>query len=408
MELSARLISQGHTCRAVSILSRAFELHPDAEQVVIVLLDLLADTPDEATRVFDTYSSYQKKVTSIPDEQVVARLNAINFAAEAANTKSITPSVRYEAVHRETDKFIGRGLDLERVLYRLATSFVVAVTGPIGVGKSRLAAEICALRSRTFANGVVIVELGNLGDAAVADDILTAIMGHLEMAMSQDSSSVRDAVFSHLRRMHLLMVLEHANLCSAAAFTVAVELHSRCPLLSIILTTPIEPDSTSIDTVRISPLSTRDSAELAHVLESDAAKLLFSSLADRDEMAVLGQPVRTQLANLIQETGGLPLSIKLITGACGGHFDNLIAQLDTPILQKDTSELIHDHYLAPLSGHLDWTVSQLSVPERAALYRLSIFRGGFSLDAAATILADHHMPPQTSRIFSPAFGLGQF
>jgi len=125
-------------------------------------------------------------------------------------------------------------------------------------------------------------------------------------------------------------------------------------------------------------------------------------------MAVLGQPVRTQLANLIQETGGLPLSIKLITGACGGHFDNLIAQLDTPILQKDTSELIHDHYLAPLSGHLDWTVSQLSVPERAALYRLSIFRGGFSLDAAATILADHHMPPQTSRIFSPAFGLGQF
>ena len=114
-------------------------------------------------------------------------------------------------------------------------------------------------------------------------------------------------------------------------------------------------------------------------------------MTNMNDMLVLGQNARTNLRRLIEATGGLPLAIKLIAGACGGSLDNLVAMLSNPI-QADTHGPAKEQYLTPLTGHIEWAVSQLSAAERTALYRLSIFRGGFSVDAASVILASIGIP----------------
>ena len=391
MELSARLVSEGHTRRAIRVLSRAFELHPEAEQVVIVLLDLLADSPNDAGHVFESYCNTQRRMGLAPNEQVAARFRAINLAASGRPTAGGPPGFKYEPGVLEPGSIIGRELDIERISYRLASSSVIAITGSAGVGKSRVAAEICKLKCQVYGNGATIVDLTDVSSAAAADDLLIAVAAHLGVEIHSSAASPRDAVFGHLDQLHLLMVLDNVNQCSTTAFTVAVELHSRCPLLSIIITSAVEPENACIETVRLGPLSIGESDVPARILESDSGKLLVSCMTNMNDMLVLGQNARTNLRRLIEATGGLPLAIKLIAGACGGSLDNLVAMLSNPI-QADTHGPAKEQYLTPLTGHIEWAVSQLSAAERTALYRLSIFRGGFSVDAASVILASIGIP----------------
>ncbi|MET8864871.1 BTAD domain-containing putative transcriptional regulator [Nonomuraea sp. NPDC004580] len=269
---------------------------------------------------------------------------------------------------------IGRAGALAEVVSRLQSARLVTLTGPGGVGKTRLALEVVHRLAGTFPDGVCLVELA-ARSADVAEAALAALGVREDAKAGPISAPQRLA--DVLRGRRLLLVLDNCEHVIGPAAELADLLLKTDPELRILTTSRRSLGLAGEVLWQVPPL------------DQDSAMQLF---AERASAAVPGFELDAGIAGTVAEVcrrlDGLPLALELAAMRLRTlDIRELARRLDDRFAVLSTG-----HRGAPPQQHtlrtmIDWSWGQLTETERAVLRRLAVHADGCTLEAAETVCA---------------------
>jgi predicted ATPase/DNA-binding SARP family transcriptional activator len=268
---------------------------------------------------------------------------------------------------------IGRARDLAdlRILLARPDVRLVSLTGAGGSGKSRLALELARALEVGFANGAILVELAALSDPDLVPATIARALG---LDPGRDAQvTVLDAIADH----ELLLVLDNfEHLRPAAPGLVA--LLANAPRLVILVTTQVVLHVSGEHVHPVGPLA-----------PDDAVELFAERVRAKDPSFVLDPTTRPTVASIVRRLDCLPLSIELAAARVRTlGLRELDARLAKQLTVLGPGPRDLPARQQTLGETLDWSVRLLDPAERLLLARVSVFAGGFGLDAAARVSLD--------------------
>jgi non-specific serine/threonine protein kinase len=183
-------------------------------------------------------------------------------------------------------------------------------------------------------------------------------------------------LLNHLRQATLLLVLDNCEHVIGACAHLAEMLLRECPGVGILATSRETLEIPGETRFAVPPLSAPDVPhELApELIAKHDAVTLFVERAQAEPSVVLTPPVLGAVAEICRRLDGIPLAIAQIAARLGNRFNLLTGGARTAPHRHQT-----------LLAALDWSYDLLSRPERTLLWRLSVFIGGWTLDAAEEV-----------------------
>ncbi|MFC9243306.1 BTAD domain-containing putative transcriptional regulator [Streptomyces sp. NPDC057136] len=285
---------------------------------------------------------------------------------------------------------VGRDRSLDEVGQLLATARLVTLTGPGGVGKTRLAVEAATRLAHDTdggaPDGVWLIELaGRRGTAAdlaqvicaalgIRDDVPSGVPGPGVLAAPADRLAVA------LRDRRTLLVLDNCeHVVEAAAELAALLLHTT-PGLRVLVTSQESLGLAGEAVFLVEPLQPSDAVEL-FAARASAAAPGFSLHGAPDE-------TREAVAEICRRLDGIPLALELAaTRVRGLGIQELAARLGDRFRILTSGQRGAPARQQTLRAVIDWSWELLSAPERIVLRRLAVHRDGCTLDAAEAVCA---------------------
>ena len=282
---------------------------------------------------------------------------------------------------------IGRQREIERVCELLESreAQLVTLTGPGGVGKTRVALAVAHAMQATMPGGVGWVELAGVGRA---EDVVGAVAQVLRTAPSPGESVV-DALRRHIAGKRFVLVVDNFEHVLDAAVLVA-ELLAASPGLSVLATSREPLDLASEHRVLIAPLALPDASEGVTVTEleaTDATALFLAAARRRDERFQPTPADAAIIARICARLEGLPLALELAAARAGAlGVPALAARVDTAIGELGAGPRDAPARQQTLRATLDWSYRLLDSEQARALVRFAVFAGGATLDAAQAVI----------------------
>jgi non-specific serine/threonine protein kinase len=296
----------------------------------------------------------------------------------------LTPARPVKATNlpRQLTSFIGREGEMTRVKAALEASPLVTLTGAGGVGKTRLALQMALDLLPGLPDGAWLVDLAPLSDSERVPHAVAAALGIRE----HPGRAVADVLLEFLRSKALLLLLDNCEHLLGAAAALADQLLRECPRLRI-LATSREGFGVSGETLQvIAPLAVPPSEatlSLDQVLRFEAVRLFASRAIDLSPGFTVTERNAGAVAEICRRLDGIPLALELAAGRIRAMtVEEIAGRLDDRfrLLTGGSRTALPRHQT--LRGVLDWSHQLLSDAERVLLRRLSVFAGGFTLDAA--------------------------
>ncbi|HEX4864607.1 MAG TPA: NB-ARC domain-containing protein, partial [Acidimicrobiales bacterium] len=257
----------------------------------------------------------------------------------------------------------------------LAESPVVTLTGPGGVGKSRLAVEV----SRARTESLRWVNLVPVDDPEL---VLQTVASDLQVNV--DDGDLAETVIEFLQHQRTLLVLDNCERHLPAVRTLASSIIHDCPEVKL-LATSREPLGLADE--RLFPVEPLYSPQDPALI--DAAVELFVHSAQRSGATLDTGTDGTLLRDICQELDGLPLAIELAAARVATvSLAELRAQLAERfrVLRSTSRERVGEpEHHRSISETLLWSYNLSSEQQQLLLDRLAVFSGGFSADAAAQV-----------------------
>ncbi|MGW7486509.1 helix-turn-helix transcriptional regulator [Streptomyces sp. NPDC054786] len=286
------------------------------------------------------------------------------------------------------DAFVGRERELSRLRALLSSSRLLTLTGPGGVGKTRLALELAGSVRGAHAGRAHWAALDSLQDSELLPQALATTLGVRE----RGGRAGVEALVHALGTRTMLVVLDNCEHLADACAQLAATLLARCPRLRI-LATSREPLRVPGEVVfRVGELSLSPAGEdhdTAELLQSEAARL-FLERARRSDAAFGLEPGEARtVAEICRRLDGLPLAIELAAGRAGSlSLPGILHGLDDQLsLLTDGSRTGPGRH-RELGAAIDWSHRLLDPLERVVFRRLSVLGGGFDAQGAAAVCAD--------------------
>jgi predicted ATPase len=291
----------------------------------------------------------------------------------------------------ELTSLVGRTEAIAELRRLLVSARLLTLTGPGGIGKTRLALALGQTLLPDYQDGVWLVELAALADPALVAPTAAAAFGIQESGMP-----LLEHLAEVLGRRVMLVVLDNCEHVARGCAELADSLLRSCPGLQILATSRERLDVSGEVIWRVPGLNVPERGRMKDPLrqtEKIEAVQLFAERARAASGFRLGTHNSGAVTELCRQLEGIPLAIELAAGRTnvltpqeiahrvGDLFGVLIGGSRTAPIRQQT-----------MRATLDWSYGLLSDSERTLFNRLSVFAGGWTLEAAEAVCADPKPP----------------
>jgi len=277
------------------------------------------------------------------------------------------------------DSFVGREQEIADILGLLAAHRLVALTGPGGAGKTRLAEVVAAGWTARTGEPFAVVELAPVEDPALVPGTIAATLGHT-------SAEPVEALVAMLARSPLLLVLDEVEHLPATGALVSTLLRGTTRL-RVLTTTRQALRIAGEQQYAVQPLpvpapEVRDAAGSA---ATPAVRLLLDRARAVDPGLELTDENAGVMGDIVRRLDGLPLALEIVAPwlpalTPEGVLGQLEQLLDVPGRTSDVQQRHHT-----LRSTIEWSYRRLDEDSRGLLARMSVARGGASLPALDAI-----------------------
>jgi predicted ATPase/transcriptional regulator with XRE-family HTH domain len=334
---------------------------------------LLEDEPETAARLLELAAAVREAPTT-------------QRASEAAlNRQSLAASPHLTNLPIQLTSFIGREHEMAEVKRLLAHSPLVTLIGVGGSGKTRLALQVATELLTRYPDGVWLIELAPLSDPEIVPRLVAIALRVVE----EPGRSLVKTLIDHLRPQSLLLILDNCEHLIDACAELADSLLRGSPNLKLLVTSREALGIAGETVFSVPPLSLPDVHQLsdvATVMRSEAVRLFVDrAVAAKPDFTVTDTNAPS-VAQICHRLDGIPLALELAAARVRAlSVDQIAARLD------DRFQLLTGGSRTALPRHqtllalVDWSYDLLPEAERVLLRRLSVFRGGWTLEAAEAV-----------------------
>jgi predicted ATPase/DNA-binding XRE family transcriptional regulator len=281
---------------------------------------------------------------------------------------------------------LGREREMEELegLLRRASGRVLTLTGPGGIGKTRLGIEAAHKAQSHFPDGVIFVGLAPLSDAALVVPTIAQSLGLREI----EGRSAREALYSFLKHKRLLLVLDNLeHLLEVVPEVISVI--DASPDLRVLATSRAPLRVRGEQEYPVGPLGVPDPQRtplLREVAGAAAVELFVERARAASPSFELTEANSAAVAAICWRLDGLPLALEL--AAARARFlgpTALLSRLDRALEAKGGAARDLPERQRTMRSTLNWSHDLLHVPEKELFRRLSVFAGGWTLEAAEAL-----------------------
>ncbi|HEX9019027.1 MAG TPA: adenylate/guanylate cyclase domain-containing protein [Anaerolineaceae bacterium] len=286
--------------------------------------------------------------------------------------------------------FIGREKEVAALeeLFLARKARLVTLTGSGGTGKTRLALKTAETLLELFPHGIWLVELAPIADPELVPRAVAEVLGMHD----EPQSSISQVLARYLRPRQTLLILDNCEHVVGAASALAGMLLQACPQLHILATSreilgvagevPFHCPSLSLP---------KGKTTIDDLAGSEAVQLFVQRAQTSEPGFSLTESNAPVIARICQRLDGIPLALELAAARTRMlSVEQIAARLDQVfrLLTGGARSVLPRHQT--LKALIDWSYNLLSDEERALLLRLSVFAGGWTLEAAEEVCADRN------------------
>lgn len=280
---------------------------------------------------------------------------------------------------------IGRAAEIDAALALFEKARLVTLVGPGGVGKSKLALAIARRLAGRYPGGSWLLELGSLADPALTASALAACLRIEEV---QDLPLAQN-LLAYLRPRELLLVIDGCEHVLTAVADLTSQLAHHCPHVRCLFTSQAPLGVEGEHVLRIAPFDVGAALDIATpetALRQDAVRLFAERAGAGDGRFAVTEAMLPGIVEICRHLDGVPLAIELAAARVP------LLGLE-PVRQRIAGRLAllgDDRRDTPqrhrtLQATIEWSHGLLTESAREILRRLSIFAGGFTLEAAQQV-----------------------
>jgi predicted ATPase len=275
---------------------------------------------------------------------------------------------------------IGRDADLTRVRQLIATHRLMTLTGPGGVGKTRLAIEVARKAAPHFRDGADFIDLSSVRDASLVPGAMAAALGVREAATVPNI----DRLVAALRDQHRLLLLDNFEQVLDAAPQIAALL-AACPDVTVLATSRASLSTRGEAVYPVEPLPAPSDTSLDQLSTSPAVALFVERAAEARSGFALTAGNATAIAEICTRLDCLPLAIELaaarvrllppesLLATLGQRLRVLTGARDLPDRQRTLRDAIA------------WSYDLLTRDQQVLFRRMAVLAGGCTLSAAEAV-----------------------
>lgn len=283
--------------------------------------------------------------------------------------------------------FIGREQEIEEIRALLNTCRLLTLTGSGGCGKTRLALQLSADLLGDFPDGVWLVELASLTNPAL---ILPTMAGALGVREDPGRPLMRTLI-EHLSSRTLLLLLDNCEHLLKPCAELVDALLKSCARLTILATSRQALGVYGEHSYRVPSLSLPDLKAITtdSVRQAGSAHLFIErALLSRPDFALTNRNAPS-LARLCHRLDGIPLAIELAAARVRAlTVEEVARRLDDRFRLLTGGSRTAMPRQQTLRALIDWSYDLLNAQEQTLLNRLSVFSGGWTLEAAEQVCSD--------------------
>jgi predicted ATPase/class 3 adenylate cyclase len=286
----------------------------------------------------------------------------------------------------ELSSFVGREREIAEVKRLLLTTRLLTLTGPGGVGKTRLALQIAAEVLKDYKDGVWLVELATCSDPGLVAQMVASALKVNE----QPATPMLKTLSDYLQYKRMLLILDNCEHLVMESARLAEAVLRACPDLRVLATSRESLEIAGEASWRVPPLSLPDAQQqaLQDLIKCESVRLFVERAVAVRPAFVLTNQNAQEIVQVCQQLDGIPLALELAAARVKGlPVEQIAAKLHDRfrLLTKGSRTALPQHQT--LKAAIDWSYNLLSDSERILFRRLAVFSGGFTLEAADAVCA---------------------
>ena len=314
------------------------------------------------------------------------------YRPEASRTDTPSFSYQMNGTHHKfpltPTSFVGREKEIEEISRLLDEANLVTIFGAGGVGKTRIALRLARKLEKSFKNGIWFVDLAPLADP----ELVPQAIAH-EVGVQVTNVNILDTLLDYFQVKQILLVLDNCEHLIESCAELLHAILTTCPEVKILATSR---EAIGILGELIYPLEPLKIPDIRFLSDLDTLRkvdsvCLFSqrAIAIRPNFSVQACNAK-DVAQVCIQLEGIPLAIELAAAwvrvlPLAKISQKLTQNID--FLHSSNRSILHRHQT--MRACLDWSYDLLSEKEQELLQALSVFAGGWTLEAAEAVCTDN-------------------